>query len=241
MDSIEKLAPNFSNLKRLSADFISNLIGRFRSYFASLDSNPRIRFLTFLWSVAVIFIGFHILVQANPLRFIVPGFTYPFPVFDQREKKEIFYFSADKRILRKTIKKIYHSDQLEQNVQNLAFTISGLHELRDGEHIINDAEIFPTVAFGIKKIWFYNEKNAGQLIIDLREDTIDEEFNLFFKDRQFADYKTKSYFLDAYFEVLTRSIFSIENEVKLVIYLVDGESKTLPDMKFDLSIPHKLQ
>ncbi|MDH5656224.1 MAG: hypothetical protein OEZ34_09965, partial [Spirochaetia bacterium] len=182
--------------------------------------------------------GFFVLARVNPFRFIIPGLVYPIPVRDSREVQEIYLFSSEEKILKKIKKKLYISESIEQNIKNLSFAISGHKELREEVYLFSDAEILPNLGYAVKKVWFYNENQSGKLIIDLREETLEEELALFFKDRQFPEYKTKSYFLDAYFDSLTRSILSIEKDVKIVIYLIDGEGKRLPDMRFNLAAPH---
>jgi hypothetical protein len=239
MDILKKIKDIYNRIKKRGIGFYDILYRFIKKFFDALMEKPRLRYLSFIWSIVIIFAGFHLLVQVNPLRLIFPGLIYSFPVFDKRQIKSIYIFSAKEMELKKIDKKIYLSDDQEKNIHNLAFIISGQFDLRDEKYDQIESEIYPNLGFAIKKIWFYNENQAGKLIVDLREKTIDEEFDIFFKDREFPAHKTKSYFLDAYFQSLTRSIFSIEDKIKLVIFLVDGKSKSLADMKFDMSLPQK--
>ncbi len=209
----------------------------FLAYVADLSVSRRSRFVTVLWALVIMFVGFFTLVGTNPFRLLVPGtFFYP-PVVDSRDLIEIYGVDRNTGELTVAARPLHLSSAPEERAVEIAHAISrptGLQEARSGRHNAN-LEPLPDFGLAIRKAW-YNEEQQG-LVLDLRAATIEEELERFFQGREDGEGNTPNHaeLVNAYFRALTASLFAVSSELRRVEFLIDGKRAELRGQSFDFS------
>jgi hypothetical protein len=233
-----------SRLKSAFAVFIHSLRGRVGDYFSLLMVSAKIRFLTFSWSVVIIFVGIDLLASINPLSMLIPGMMLPYPVRDQRSSVRMLVISRLGGGATWIQAKILTEETDEETLtRRIMFALSkpdlylDMASLIQGEY--RDLQRLPEFGYAVKKIWFKNDKGDGVLIIDLSETGLRDIARSFIARSGAPESSDVSYF-DAYFKGLTETILDIKGPIKKILYLTDGESRSLEGMKFDFGNIHSL-
>lgn len=215
-------------LKRLTGIIARLLV----AYWKSLHEHAQTRFLTMAWSFVIVFGALMILSGSNPFRLLIPGLTFPWPVRDARVPVRIFQIPRGSETPTPVERRLLIEPSVERNAERVAVAISTLAEAEDDRSTLI-VEPLPDIGFALRKAWYRADR--GELILDFRKRTIQEEVDRFFRGRTDAGKKERGKILDLYFTALTQSIFSALPAPKTIIFLIDGQNASIEDMSFKLT------
>ncbi len=214
--------------------FVSAAMKIFYRYLESLQSSPRTRYLTILWSLVIVFAGVSVLSSSNPYRLIIPGLAYPFPVRDQRTTVKMYGISLQTGKIVQYSRRVLMDSSVERNAERILFTLSAPQELRENLKAgTEELENLPELGYAVRKIWFRAQGNGGDLIIDMRGQTLESESKLFLKSRS-LDEKGQGALLDNYFTALSVTLLAMPGKINGIVYLIDGTTKSVAGMQMDL-------
>ncbi len=216
--------------------FVKQLIGisgrLLAAYWKSLHEHAETRFLTMAWSFVIVFAALLILSGSNPFRLLIPGLTFRWPVRDARVPVRIYQIPRGTDSPIAVDRRLLIERSVERNAERVAVAISTMEEAEDERSTVI-IEPLPDLGFALRKAWYREEK--GELILDFRRRTIQEEIDRFFRGRSDAGKKERGRILDLYFLALTQSIFSALPGPKTITFLVDGQNSSIEDMSFKLT------
>ncbi|MCE9596483.1 MAG: hypothetical protein K8S54_00815 [Spirochaetia bacterium] len=216
-------------LRRIPA-MLRAVPGQIGSFFSALAApeNGRMRMMTVLWSIVICFVSVCILGKVNPFQSIIPVLGIHLPVRDSRIPVELKAYSFESKTLQSVMRRLPTDGMPDRNVMRIALALSETAGIQETSAVV---ENMPDYGFSLKRVWVLKE---GGCLIDLRSSTLLAETEIFLKNRDQKDRKPQAYYMDAYFQSLTASIFSAKTGCKNVSYLVDGSSGKIKDMTFDL-------
>lgn len=157
---------------------------------------------------------------------------------EQLKPVRLYGLSREDHKLIPVTREIYLGENIEKNIEHLAFVTARTHSLRQGllDQTYKNLTPLPQLGFAIRKIW-YRPKNDGGLLVDLRRTTIIQEMKKFTKQYGVKTNRN-SFYLDGYFQTLTASIFETQPDIQSIRYLLDGKIAALRGMQFDLSLKY---
>lgn len=216
--------------------FVKRMVGvtgrLLTAYWSSLHEHAQTRFLTMAWSFVIVFAALMILSGSNPFRLLIPGLTFRWPVQDARVPVRIFQVPRGTDAPVAMERRLLIEPSVERNAERVAVAISTMEEAEDDRSTII-LEPLPDFGFALRKAWYREDR--GELILDFRKRTIQEEIERFFRGRTDAGKKERGRILDLYFTALTQSIFSALPAPKTITYLVDGQNSPIEDMSYKLT------
>ncbi len=229
-----------------------SLWDRVERWLTRLATERSVRFKSFGWLVAILFISFSILSQLNPFYLLIPNHIIPFPIWDIREKYSFYGITGEEERLL-SIKRPYRfSADPEVRMRQIAYVIAtppGIQEERSAES--SYLRSLPHFGTAIGKVWLFQ---SDLLIIDLNGSALEKEWQLFSQrtvwqnsEQVSAAASAKIFgeeadldreggrFLDLFFGAFIASVFAIETDVDAILFLVDGQKRAIPAMQVDLS------
>ena len=216
------------------------LVNGVTNYIANLSTSARTRFLTVMWGFCLIFLGVTFLGAVNPLRLLIPGVVFPLPATSVQLDVKIYGVDTDTGKLIEVQRRMAPIQDPLRKFREIAYLVARPRGFRqEGPLDATDIMPLPRLGYSIRKIWFQNKQSQGRLILDLRRSTLDAELERFARVRTKKGGVGQYRNMDAYFYSLTATLFLVAPEVKSLVYLLDGESKKIDAMKFDLSRPYQ--
>ncbi|MBL8019943.1 MAG: hypothetical protein JNM27_09775 [Leptospirales bacterium] len=223
--------PRLKDLLKRLPDFLRSIPATIRSFFDALaqPENGKMRMMTVLWSIVLVFVSVCVLGKVNPFQSIIPILGIHLPVRDSRLPVQLKAYSFESKTLQTVNRRLPTDGTPDRNVMRIAIALSETAGIQETSAAV---ENMPDYGFSLKRVWVLKE---GGCIIDLRSSTLQSETEAFLKNRDVKDRKPQAFYMDAYFQSLTASIFSAKTGCTSVQYLVDGKPSSIKDMTFDLS------
>jgi hypothetical protein len=240
-------------------NFVSTLYRLFSGKFH--DQDKKFSFYYFSWVAFLFFLTGFGLVNQNPFVLFSPFSLYRIPVSDTRRPVPIFLSDSD-GTLYKTTRKMLFDASLRKNILTLVGEIakSPFFEMeRNAElvHIRKNLKQLLNLQSAVISIWTL--ENDTTVIIDLREATLNREIELIKIQAETAISYTSIYeeakanidkekiktearaqrmqTLEYTFKVLEKTIFENFPNVKSIGFKLDGHSKNIASMNYNLSEP----
>lgn len=222
--------PRLREFARRLPDLLRSIPAAIRSFFdaLALPENGRMRMMTVLWSIVICFVSVCILGKINPFQTLIPVLGIHFPVRDARVPVQLKAYSFESRTLQDVNRRLPTDGGPDRNVMRIAIALSETAGIQETAATV---ENMPDYGFSVKRVWVLKE---GGCLIDLRSATLRSETEAFLKNRDLKDRKSQAYYMDAYFQSLTASIFTAKTGCTNVRYLIDGTSAAVKDMTYDL-------
>lgn len=218
--------------------FFASLVTPLKLYLQRLASEPQVRFRTVLWAIFMMFVGFFTLVGTNPFRLLIPNAFFHPPVSDARPLVKLAGISVEDQSVVEVPRRLSLEGDAVAIAQRVAIAVSrppGLLEARTGATYA-DLEPLPDLGLSIRRIWMPGAESravAEHLLIDLRADSLESEVDRFLLNRE-ADAADRQRLVDGYFRAFSQSLFSVLPALQRVDFLVDGERRAVPGMRFRL-------
>lgn len=218
--------------------FFASFFMPLKLYLQRLATEPQVRFRTVLWAIGIMFVGFFTLVGTNPLRLLIPDAFFHPPVNDSRPLIQMAGISVEDQGVVEVPRRISLEGDAVTIAQRVAIAVSrppGLLEARTGA-VFADLEPLPDLGLAIRRIWVPGMESRAaveHLLIDLRAESLESEVDRFLLNRE-ADAADRQRLVDGYFRAFSQSLFNALPALQRVDFLVDGERRALPGMRFRL-------
>lgn len=200
-----------------------------KTFLARVEIEKELRFKISVLSLVIIFLGGSIMADANPLRLLIPGATYPFPTLDHRQDIAIYAIERESGKLIQVEKPVLMDGSPVDRVFRLASVVA-----RPGSGLIQNFEFiyavpYPPFHLSIQKVWM----EKGRLVLSIDANSLRRELQERFKGEKLESMEEPAALLDGYFRCLTLTLAESEldgDPIDLISYSLNNE-EALEDYK----------